>query len=415
MNRRRVVVTGLGIVSPVGSTIDSAWRSILEGRSGIGPITRFDASKFSTRFGGAVSGFDVDAYLSPKDARKMDPFMHYGFAASRQAIEDAGIEVTEANAHRIGMAIGSGIGGLDTIERNYDAYLAGDRSPRKISPFFVPGSIINMISGHVSINYGMTGPNLSIVTACTTATHCIGVAARTIQYGDADVMVAGGAEMATTPLAVGGFCSARALSARNDDPERASRPWDRDRDGFVLGDGAGCVVLEEYEHARARGARIYAEVGGFGMSADAHHITAPPEDGAGARQCMENALRDAGVSPQDVDYVNAHGTSTPLGDKAETVAIKKAFGARAATLPVSSTKSMTGHLLGAAGGVEAIFCILAMRDGVLPPTINYENPDPECDLDYVPNTAREARVKIAVSNSFGFGGTNGSLLFRALD
>jgi 3-oxoacyl-[acyl-carrier-protein] synthase II len=415
MNRRRVVVTGLGIVSPVGSTIESAWRSILEGRSGIGPITRFDASKFSTRFGGAVSGFDVDAYLSPKDARKMDPFMHYGFAASRQAIEDAGIEVTEANAHRIGMAIGSGIGGLDTIERNYDAYLAGDRSPRKISPFFVPGSIINMISGHVSINYGMTGPNLSIVTACTTATHCIGVAARTIQYGDADVMVAGGAEMATTPLAVGGFCSARALSARNDDPERASRPWDRDRDGFVLGDGAGCVVLEEYEHARARGARIYAEVGGFGMSADAHHITAPPEDGAGARQCMENALRDAGVSPQDVDYVNAHGTSTPLGDKAETVAIKKAFGVRAATLPVSSTKSMTGHLLGAAGGVEAIFCILAMRDGVLPPTINYENPDPECDLDYVPNTAREARVKIAVSNSFGFGGTNGSLLFRALD
>jgi 3-oxoacyl-[acyl-carrier-protein] synthase II len=345
----------------------------------------------------------------------MDPFMHYGFAASRQAVEDSGIEVTDANAHRVGVAIGSGIGGLDTIERNYDAYLGGDRSPRKISPFFVPGSIINMVSGHVSITYGMTGPNLSIVTACTTATHCIGVAARTIQYGDADVMVAGGAEMATTPLAVGGFCSARALSTRNEDPERASRPWDRDRDGFVLGDGAGCVVLEEYEHARARGARIYAEVGGFGMSADAHHMTAPPEDGAGARQCMENALRDAGVAPEDVDYVNAHGTSTPLGDKAETVAIKRAFGTRSATLPVSSTKSMTGHLLGAAGGVEAIFCILAMRDGVLPPTINYENPDPECDLDYVPNTAREARVRVAVSNSFGFGGTNGTLLFRALD
>jgi len=415
MTRRRVVVTGLGIVSPVGSTIDSAWRSILEGRSGIGPITRFDASRFSTRFGGAVSGFDVDAYLSPKDARKMDPFMHYGFAASRQAIEDSGIEVTDANAHRVGVAIGSGIGGLDTIERNYDAYLGGDRSPRKISPFFVPGSIINMISGHVSITYGMTGPNLSIVTACTTATHCIGVAARTIQYGDADVMVAGGAEMATTPLAVGGFCSARALSTRNEDPESASRPWDRDRDGFVLGDGAGCVVLEEYEHARARGARIYAEVAGFGMSADAHHMTAPPEDGAGARQCMENALRDAGVAPEDVDYVNAHGTSTPLGDKAESIAIKRAFGTRSATLPVSSTKSMTGHLLGAAGGVEAIFCVLAMRDGVLPPTINYENPDPECDLDYVPNTAREARVRVAVSNSFGFGGTNGTLLFRALD
>ncbi len=415
MTRRRVVVTGLGIVSPVGSTVVSAWRSILEGRSGIGPITRFDASKFSTRFGGAVAGFDVDAYLSSKDARKMDPFMHYGFAASRQAIEDSGIEVNDANAHRIGVAIGSGIGGLDTIERNYDAYLGGDHAPRKISPFFVPGSIINMVSGHVSITYGMTGPNLSIVTACTTATHCIGVAARTIQYGDADVMVAGGAEMATTPLAVGGFCSARALSTRNDDPQGASRPWDRDRDGFVLGDGAGCVVLEDYEHARARGARIYAEVAGFGMSADAHHITAPPEDGAGARQCMENALRDAGVAPQDVDYVNAHGTSTPLGDKAETFAIKRAFGHHSATLPVSSTKSMTGHLLGAAGGVEAIFCLLAMRDGVLPPTINYDNPDPECDLDYVPNTAREAKVTVAVSNSFGFGGTNGTLLFRALD
>jgi 3-oxoacyl-[acyl-carrier-protein] synthase II len=415
MTRRRVVVTGLGIVSPVGSTIQSAWGNIREGRSGIGPITRFDAGKFATRFGGAVSGFDVDAYLSSKDARKMDPFMHYGFAASRQAIEDSGIEIGEANAHRIGVAMGSGIGGIDTIERNYRAYLEADEAPRKISPFFVPGSIINMISGHVSITYGLTGPNLSIVTACTTATHCIGVAARTIQYGDADVMIAGGAEMATTPLAVGGFCSARALSTRNDDPERASRPWDRDRDGFVLGDGAGCVVLEEYEHARARGATIYAEVGGFGMSGDAHHITAPPESGEGARQCMVNALKDAGVAPVDVDYVNAHGTSTPLGDKAETLAIKHAFGERAASLPVSSTKSMTGHLLGAAGGVEAIFSILAIRDGVLPPTINYETPDPDCDLDYVPNTAREAKVRIAVSNSFGFGGTNGTLLFRALD
>jgi 3-oxoacyl-[acyl-carrier-protein] synthase II len=415
LTRRRVVVTGLGIVSPVGSTVRSAWANIVAGRSGIAPITRFDVSRFSTRFGGAVADFDVDEYLSAKDARKMDAFMHYGFAASRQAIEDAGIDVRPDNAHRVGVAVGAGIGGIETIERAFRTYLEAEESPRKISPFFIPGSIINMISGHVSIHYGLTGPNLSLVTACTTATHSIGIAGRTIQYGDADVMVAGGAEMATTALGLGGFCSARALSQRNDDPAGASRPWDRDRDGFVLGDGAGCVVLEEYEHARARGAQIYGELIGFGMSADAHHITAPPEDGEGARQCMLNALRDGGVSPDEVDYINAHGTSTPLGDRGETLAIKRAFGAHAHKIAVSSTKSMTGHLLGAAGGVEAVFSLLAMRDGVLPPTINYETPDPECDLDYVPNEARPARVRIALSNSFGFGGTNGSLLFRALD
>jgi len=409
------VITGLGIVSPVGSTVDEAWANILAGRSGIGPITRFDASRFPTRFGGAVAGFDVDAYLAPKDARKMDTFMHYGIAASRQAIEDSGIEVSEANAHRIGVAVGAGIGGIETIERNFRSYLEAGESPRKISPFFIPGSIINMISGHVSIQYGLTGPNLSLVTACTTATHSIGVAARCIQYGDADLMIAGGAEMATTPLGLGGFCSARALSTRNETPEQASRPWDRDRDGFVLGDGAGCVVLEEYEHAKRRGAAIYGELVGFGMSADAHHITAPPEGGEGARQCMLNALRDAGVDPAEVDYVNAHGTSTPLGDKAETQALKEAFGPAAYDVAVSSTKSMTGHLLGAAGGVEAVFCLLAMRDGILPPTINLDHPGPECDLDYVPNEARRASVRIALSNSFGFGGTNGSLLFRALD
>ena len=414
MTRRRVVVTGLGIVSPVGSTVTTAWESILAGRGGIAPITRFDASRFTTRFGGAVADFSLDDYLSAKDARKMDAFMHYGVAASRQAVDDSGITVTAENAHRIGVAVGAGIGGIDTIERNFRAYLEAEESPRKVSPFFIPGSIINMISGHVSIHYGMTGPNLSLVTACTTATHCIGIAARCIQYGDADMMVAGGAEMATTALGLGGFCSARALSTRNDEPERASRPWDRDRDGFVLGDGAGCVVLEEYEHARARGANIYGELAGFGMSADAHHITAPPEDGEGARQCMANALRDAGVNPDAVDYINAHGTSTPLGDKAETLAVKRTFGDHARKLAVSSTKSMTGHLLGAAGGIEAVFCLLALRDGVLPPTINYETPDPDCDLDYVPNEARDAAVHYALSNSFGFGGTNGSLLFKAL-
>jgi 3-oxoacyl-[acyl-carrier-protein] synthase II len=415
LTKRRVVVTGLGIVSPVGSTVQAAWQNIVAGNSGIAPITRFDVSRFSTRFGGAVTGFVIDDYISPKDARKMDAFMHYGIAAARQSVEDSGIEVTPANAHRVGVAIGAGIGGIETIERSFRTYLEAGESARKISPFFIPGSIINMISGHVSISYGMTGPNLSLVTACTTATHCIGIAARTIQYGDADVMVAGGAEMATTALGLGGFCSARALSGRNDDPQGASRPWDRDRDGFVLGDGAGCVVLEEYEHARARGATIYGELIGFGMSADAHHITAPPENGEGARQCMVNALRDAGINPAEVDYINAHGTSTPLGDRAETLAVKRAFGDHAHAVAVSSTKSMTGHLLGAAGGVEAVFCLLAMRDGVLPPTINYHTPDPDCDLDYVPNEARPARIRVALSNSFGFGGTNGSLLFRALD
>ena len=413
MSKRRVVITGLGIVSPVGNSVDTAWSALIAGRSGIGPITRFDPAKFPTRIAGSVKDLDVSAYVSPKDARKMDPFIHYGMVAAGQAIDDSGIAVTEGNAHRIGVAIGSGIGGIDTIEHNYARYLENG-SPRKISPFFVPGSIINMISGHVSIRYGITGPNLALVTACTTGTHSIGIAARTIAYGDADVMVAGGAEMATTPLALGGFCSARALSTRNDDPEAASRPWDRERDGFVLSDGAGCIVLEEYEHARARGAGIYAELAGFGMSGDAHHITAPPESGEGARLCMVNALDDAGIAPGDVAYINAHGTSTDVGDKAETVAIKRAFGEHAAKLMVSSTKSMTGHLLGAAGGVEAIFCVLAIRDGIVPPTINYEFPDPECDLDYVPNDARNARIDVALSNSFGFGGTNGTLVFRAL-
>lgn len=413
MSKRRVVITGMGIVSPVGSQIDEAWRNICEGRSGIGPIQAFDATDFATRIGGAVQGFAVDDFLSPKDARKMDTFMHYGIGASIMAMRDAELEINEANGHRVGVAMGAGIGGLQTIETNYEKYLNG--GPRKISPFFVPGSIINMISGHVSIMHGITGPNLAVVTACTTSTHCIGLAGRTISYGDADVMLAGGAEFATTPLAVGGFCSARAMSTRNDDPTGASRPFDRDRDGFVLSDGAGCLVLEELEHARARGARIYAELIGFGMSGDAYHITSPPEDGEGARKCMVAALQDAQINPEDVDYLNAHGTSTPVGDIGETRAIKRAFGAAAESLPVSSTKSTTGHLLGAAGVVEAIFSILAIRDQVLPPTINYQTPDPDCDLDYVPNTAREARVRTVVSNSFGFGGTNGSLVFRAAD
>ncbi|MBA3563284.1 MAG: beta-ketoacyl-ACP synthase II [Gammaproteobacteria bacterium] len=413
MSKKRVVITGLGVVSPVGNSVDAAWAALLAGRSGIGPITRFDASKFPTRIAGNIKDLDASAYIPPKDARKMDAFIHYGIVAAGQAIDDAGIEVNETNAHRIGVAMGSGIGGIETIEQNFAKYLESG-SPRRISPFFVPGSIINMISGHVSIRYGMTGPNVALVTACTTGTHSIGMAARTIAYGDADVMVAGGAEMATTPLALGGFCSARALSTRNDDPEAASRPWDLERDGFVLSDGAGCVVLEEYEHAQKRGAAVYAELIGFGMSGDAHHITAPPENGEGARLCMANAIADAGIAPEDVDYINAHGTSTEVGDKAETVAIKRAFGEHAARLMVSSTKSMTGHLLGAAGGVEAVFSVLAIRDQVAPPTINYEHPDPECDLDYVPNTAREARIDVALSNSFGFGGTNGTLVFRAL-
>jgi len=407
-------VTGLGIVSPVGSTIESAWENILAGKSGIGPITRFDVSAFPVRFGGAVQGFDAEKYLSAKDLRKMDPFMHYGFAAAADALKDSGLQVTEENSPRIGVAMGAGIGGLDTIEENYEKY-SETRSPKKISPFFVPGSIINMISGHVSIQFKLTGPNIATVTACTTSTHSIGLAARLVQYGDADVMIAGGGEMATTPLGLGSFCQARALSQRNDDPQGASRPWDRDRDGFVLSDGAGAVVLEEYEHAKKRGARIYAEFVGFGMSGDAHHITAPPENGEGARLAMANALRDAGLNPDEVQYLNAHATSTDLGDRAETVAIKRTFGDHAKKLAVSSTKSMTGHLLGAAGAVEAIFTILAIRDQVAPPTINLENPGEGCDLDYVPNVARKMPIRVALSNSFGFGGTNGSLIFRALE
>ncbi len=414
MSKRRVVITGLGIVSPVGSTIESAWAAVLAGQSGIGPITRFDVSAFPVRFGGSVKDFNGEDYLAPKELRKIDPFMHYGYAAGTQAFRDSGLEVTPENSPRIGVAMGAGIGGLDTIEDNYGKYLGANNSPKRISPFFVPGSIINMISGHLSINHKLTGPNIATVTACTTSTHAIGIAARLIQYGDADVMIAGGAEMATTPLGLGGFSQARALSQRNDDPQRASRPWDKDRDGFVLSDGAGAVVLEEYEHARARGARIYAEFAGFGMSGDAHHITTPPEDGEGARLAMANALRDAGMNPGDVQYVNAHATSTELGDVAETMAMKRAFGDHAFKLAVSSTKSVTGHLLGAAGVVEAIFSVLAIRDQVVPATINLDNPGPGCDLDYVPNTARKMPVNVALSNSFGFGGTNGSLIFKAL-
>jgi 3-oxoacyl-[acyl-carrier-protein] synthase II len=415
LSKRRVVVTGLGIISPVGNDVDSAWQNVLNGRSGIGPITRFDCSEYSTRIGGCISEFEATDFVAAKDVRKMDAFMHYGIAACKNAMSDSGFEVTETNAPRVGISFGSGIGGLETIESQFTKLLESGRSPRRISPFFIPGSIINMVAGHVSIAYGIRGPNLSIVTACTTATHNIGIAARCIAYGDADVMVAGGSEMATTQLGLGGFCSAKALSTRNDDPTRASRPFDLDRDGFVLGDGAGALVVEELEHARSRGANIYAELVGFGMSGDAHHITAPMASGEGACLCMENAMRDAGLAPDDVDYVNAHGTSTPLGDKAETVAIRSAFGPRADTLAVSSTKSTTGHLMGAAGAVEAIFSILAIRDGVAPPTINYETPDPECDLDYVPNVAREMPIRVALSNSFGFGGTNGTLVFRALE
>jgi 3-oxoacyl-[acyl-carrier-protein] synthase II len=413
LSKRRVVVTGLGIVSPVGSQVAEAWDNVVNGRSHIGPITRFDVSAYPTRFGGDVRGFDVDAYLAPKEARRMDPFVQYGFAAASQAIKDSGLEVTPENAPRFGIAMGAGIGGLETIQNNHEKLLEA-KGPRKVSPFFVPASIINMISGHVSIQYGLRGPNLALVTACTTSTHSIGIAARCIQYGDADVMIAGGAEMALNPLGLAGFCQAKALSERNDDPTRACRPWDRDRDGFVMADGAGALVLEEYEHARARGANIYAEFVGLGMSGDAFHITAPPEDGAGAALAMGNALRDAGVAPESLDYVNAHATSTPLGDKAETVAIKRTLGAHATRVAVSSTKSVTGHLLGAAGAVEAIFSVLAIRDQVAPPTINLDNPDPECDLDYVPNVARPMKIDVALSNSFGFGGTNGSLVFRRL-
>jgi 3-oxoacyl-[acyl-carrier-protein] synthase II len=413
LSKRRVVVTGLGMVSPLGNTVADSWAGALAGRSGIGRITRFDTTSFPCTIAGGVKDFDASKYMQPKEARRMDLFMQYGVAAGVQAIADSGLAVTDANRARIGLVFGAGIGGLATIEENYSKYLE-TRTPKKISPFYIPASITNMISGHLSIMYGITGPNLAVVTACTTSTHSIGIGLRTIQYGDADVVVAGGAEMAQTPTAVGGFCQARAVSTRNDEPGRASRPWDRDRDGFVMGDGSGAVVLEEYEHARRRGARIYAELTGFGMSGDAFHITAPPDDGAGARLSMQNCLRDAGLNPEQVQYVNAHATSTPLGDVAETVAIKDAFGAHAARLAVSSTKSMTGHLLGAAGVVEAIFSVLAIRDQVVPPTINLENPGEGCDLDYVPNSARQMKIDAAASNSFGFGGTNGTLIFRAL-
>jgi len=413
VSRRRVVVTGMGLISPVGNHVATGWKNVRDGVSGIGPIDSFDVSAFSTRFGGQIRDFDVNAYLEPKEARKCDPFIHFGIAASEQAIADSGIDMDKERPDRVGVAMGSGIGGIETIETNYDKLTAG--GPRKISPFFVPGTIINMISGHVSIRHGMAGPNIAVVTACTTATHCIGLAARMIQYGDADVVFAGGAEHAATPIGLGGFCAARALSNRNDDPTAASRPWDRGRDGFVLSDGAGCLALEEYEHARARGATIYAELAGFGMSADAHHITAPAESGEGAQQCMINALNDAGMNAADIGYVNAHGTSTPLGDIAETTAIKRALGGHATAVAVSSTKSTTGHMIGAAGAAEAIFSILAMRDGVIPPTINLDDPDPDCDLDYTPNTAREARIDVALSNSFGFGGTNGTVIFRRLN
>jgi 3-oxoacyl-[acyl-carrier-protein] synthase II len=401
------------MVTPLGLGVEETWAGILAGKSGIGPITHFDVSTFPVRFGGCVRGFDPTQYIPAKDVKKMDPFIHYGLAAAVQAIRDSGIEVTPENAERVGVAIGSGIGGLPGIEKGHQAYLDG--GPRRISPFFVPSNIINMIAGNLSIMYGIKGPNYGIVTACSTGTHNIGDAARMIQRGDVEVMVAGGAEMATSPMGLGGFAAARALSTRNDDPEHASRPWDRERDGFVLADGAGVVVLEEYEHARGRGARIYAEVIGYGMSSDAFHMTAPPDDGDGARRCMVNALRDARLTPDAVDYINAHGTSTPAGDVAETRAVHAAFGDYAGRLVMSSTKSMTGHLLGAAGGVEAIFSVLAIRDQVAPPTTNLFDPDPECDLDYAPHQARPMRIRVALSNSFGFGGTNGTLVFRALD
>jgi len=409
LSRRRVVITGLGIISPVGNTVSDAWSNILAAKPGISRITRFDPAAFSAQIAGEVRGFEVSQYMSPKEARRMDTFIHFGIAAGVQALRDSGIEVTPANAERIGVNIGSGIGGLPMIEATHDDYLKG--GPRKISPFFVPATIINMISGNLSIMLGLKGPNLAMVTACTTATHCIGESGRLIEYGDADMMIAGGSEATVSPLAVGGFASARALSTRNDDPSTASRPWDKDRDGFVLGEGAGVLVLEEYEHARRRGAKIYAELAGYGMSADAHHMTAPPDDGEGAARCMTNAMRNAGLNADQIDYINAHGTSTPLGDIAETIAIKRCFGAHAARLAVSSTKSMTGHLLGAAGGVEAVFSTLALHEQVAPPTANLFSQDPACDLDYVPNAARGMPIRAALSNSFGFGGTNGTLIF----
>ncbi len=410
--QRRVVITGLGILSPLGTDLDSTWDGIVNGRSGIGPITHFDASTFPTRIAGEVKGFDPAAWIAPKDIKKMDPFVHYGVAASLMAIRDAGLDITEADAERIGVAIGAGIGGLKGIEDTTLKY--GEGGARKISPFYVPSTIINMIAGQVSIMTGAKGPNIAAVTACTTSTHNIGLAMRMIQYGDADAMIAGGAEFATTPTSVGGFCAMKALSTRNDEPGKASRPWDRDRDGFVMGDGAGIVVLEEYQRAKARGARIYCELAGFGMSGDAHHMTAPSESGEGAARCMRNAINDAGIDATAIDYINAHGTSTPVGDLAETHAIKAALGAHAYKAMIGSTKSMTGHLLGAAGGVEAVFTTMALHHGVIPPTINLDNPSEGCDLDYVPHVARRQRIEVALSNSFGFGGTNGTLVFRRI-
>ena len=412
MSRRRVVVTGLGIVCPVGNGVKEAWSNIQAGKSGITRITRFDASPFASQIAGEVKNFDVSKVLSAKEARRVDVFIHYGIAAAAEALKDAGLEANPKNAERIGVNVGSGIGGLPSIEETHTAFIEG--GPRKISPFFIPGAIINMISGNLSIMYGFKGPSLAMVTACTTANHCIGDSARLIEYGDADIMVAGGSEACICALGVGGFSAARALSTRNDDPATASRPWEVDRDGFVLGEGAGVLVLEELEHAKARGANIYCELAGYGVSADAHHITAPCADGEGAARGMVNAMRNAGINPDEVTYINAHGTSTPLGDLAETIAVKRCFGDHAKKLAVSSTKSSTGHLLGAAGAVEAVFTIMGMKDQVAPPTINLFNQDPQCDLDYVPNTARQMKIKVALSNSFGFGGTNGTLVFRTI-
>ena len=409
---RRVVVTGLGIVSPVGIGVTDAWANITAGKSGVGPITRFDASAFASRIAGEVKNFDVAQWLNAKEARRFDTFIHYGLVAGIEALKDSGLDLDRIDRDMAGVCIGSGIGGLPLIENTHNAMLAG--GARKIGPFFIPGTIINMISGQLSIMYGLRGPNIAVVTACTTANHSIGEAGRLIEYGDANIMVAGGAESAISQLCVGGFCAARALSGHNDNPQAASRPWDKDRDGFVIGEGAGVVVLEEYEHAKARGARIYCELAGYGMSADANHITTPCEDGDGAARCMTNTLRNAGLNADQVHYINAHGTSTQLGDLAETVAVKRCFGDYARKLVISSTKSMTGHLLGAAGGIEAVFSVLALRDQVAPPTINLHNPDPLCDLDYVPNTARSMKIDVALSNSFGFGGTNGSLVFRKI-
>lgn len=408
MTKRRVVVTGLGVVSPVGIGVSTAWNNLIAGQSGITRITKFDPSNFASQVAGEVKNFNVEDFLPAKDARRMDTFIQYGLAAGIEAFKDSGIEVTEQNAERIGVAIGSGIGGLGLIESTNDTY--DDGGPRKVSPFFIPGTIINMISGNLSIMFGLKGPNVAIVTACTTGTHCIGDAARMIEYGDADVMVAGGAEAAITELSVAGFASARALSNRNDDPATASRPWDKDRDGFVIGEGAGVLVLEEYEHAKARGAKIYAELSGYGMSADAYHMTAPNMDGP--RRSMVNALKNAGVNPSDVQFMNAHGTSTPLGDTNETNAIKATFGDHAYKLVVNSTKSMTGHLLGGAGGLESVFTVLSIYNQISPPTINLMNQDPDCDLDYCANTARDLNITYALKNNFGFGGTNGSLLFK---